>query len=87
MDVPTALSTNVDTTLSEEDFQEFVNDRVASFALILSIHQKTPEEIAKAQEKQKHYYDKKQISTSFRSGDQLLLKNKKRLNRIGDNFC
>ena len=83
LDIPTALSTNVDTTLTEEDFQELVNDRVASFQRYLTSTRRQQKRLQRPRKNK----NKKQISTSFRPGDQVLLKNKKRLNRKGDNSC
>ncbi|XP_033750850.1 uncharacterized protein LOC117335043 [Pecten maximus] len=70
--------------MSEEDFQEVIDIRVASFVELMKIQQQATEEISQAQAKQKMYYDNKNDSTTFKPGDLVLLKNKRRINRKGD---
>ncbi|OPL33290.1 hypothetical protein AM593_10511, partial [Mytilus galloprovincialis] len=60
-----------------------LNHRIVSFVHLIKTQKDTKEEIKKAQTKQKEYHDRNH-QKPFLPGEQVLVKNSKRINRCGD---
>ncbi|CAG2191696.1 unnamed protein product [Mytilus edulis] len=76
LDIPTAMP-------SDNSDEVELNDRIMSFVHLIKTQKDTKEEIKKAQTKQKEYHDRNH-QKPFLPGEQVLVKNSKRINRCGD---